>query len=56
MTAQRLDDLKKQRDQLEAAQRHHDALQLAQQNIADEVGATGETIDQALQDAGISRT
>ena len=51
--AQRLDDLKKQRDQLEAAQRHHDALQLAQ-NIADEVGATGETIDQALQDAGIT--
>lgn len=50
--ANHLASLEAQRDQIEQAQRHTDALQLAQ-NIADTVSATGETIDQALADAGI---
>lgn len=49
---QRLNDLKQQRDQMEAQQRHADALKLAQQ-VADLAASTGESIDQALKDVGI---
>lgn len=50
--AAHLAQLQAERDKLAAAQRHADALTEAQ-NIADLVSSTGESIDQALADAGI---